>query len=153
MPHKPFKTDGASGFISFFYWLLFKQQLPWEELAYAHDFAYWKGGALYLRELADRVLQHGLVLHYGRKALALERDRLYSCKHVGCWARLVWWSLIPDIVYAGVRLGGVYWLPFPSLRPVEEKEAQFKLRDRWWRLEFDGVRWGYGYTWPQYEGE
>jgi hypothetical protein len=42
-------------------------------------------------------------------------------------------------MFFGVRLGGMWWLPFPSLRQV----------NGCWRFSLNEVRWGYGWPYPQ----
>lgn len=143
-PPRPFVSDGASGFISFFCWILFKKKLSWEALALKHDRAYWQGGPLELRKIADQEIHQGLVLHYGVKTQALFgllRMNLRVRTRLGYWLRIVWYSLIPDVVYRGVRLGGVYWINFPSARSYDGR----------WHLELNGVRWGYGWKYPMYQ--
>lgn len=55
-PHKPFKTDGCSGGMSWF-WRTFKGgPPPWEGACVAHDRAYWAGGSAPKRAWADNVL-------------------------------------------------------------------------------------------------
>src|SRR5215813_9470935 len=117
---RPFTTDGASGFISFFYEIIFKRPLPWEHLAVEHDRAYWQGGPLYLRKIADLKLEAELIQYYAETDVLL--------------AKRIWHHITPDLVYLGVRLGGQFWIPFPSMRRVDGK----------WKLEWNGVRWGFG---------
>ena len=120
-PPKEFTTDGASGFISFFYEIINKKKLPWEDCAIKHDKAYWQGGDLDLRKLADVKLRTCVANYY------LDNKKLLKG------------LIIPEIIYLGVRIGGQYWIPFPTLRKVNEK----------WRLE-NGARWGYGFNYPDY---
>jgi hypothetical protein len=71
----------------------------WQECCVVHDVSYWCGGP----------------------STRIEADRqLRAC--VAEWSG----SLKPILMYAGIRLGGNRWLPFP------------------WR-------WGYGYWWPYRE--
>jgi hypothetical protein len=62
-----------------------------------HDMSYWCGGAANLRVAADRELRRCVAIRSGERAAST--------------------------VYAGVRMGGSRWWPFP------------------WR-------WGYGFPWP-----
>jgi hypothetical protein len=71
---------------------------PMTECCIEHDMAYWCGGPSALRGTADEALRSCIVQHGGK--------------------------VKSTFMYAGVRLGGARWLPFP------------------WR-------WGYGYAWPR----
>jgi hypothetical protein len=51
-----------------------------------------------------------------------------------------YWAVV---LFIAVRIGGPPWLPFPSMRQVNGK----------WRLEWNGVRWGYGWPWPKYKSD
>jgi hypothetical protein len=114
-PTKEFTTDGCSGFLSVA-WRLFTHRLtPWEGCCTEHDKAYWRGGPKHLRLEADSTLMQSVAAN----------GHPY-------WAWLM---------FAGVRIGGMWWLPFPSLRQVNGK----------WRFRFDGVRWGYGFRYPRYK--
>jgi len=98
VPPKSFTTDGCSGGMSWL-WHKFEGDLPpWQGACVDHDRAYWMGGTKHARWRADRLL-----FHHVRQA--------------GCpiWANLI---------YAAIRIGGVFWLPTP------------------WR-------WGYGWPWPR----
>src|SRR5437899_12359406 len=108
MELKPFVTDGCSGFLSFNWRMLFKEPPPWESCCLEHDKAYWKGGDLDLRLKADTELM-----------------RCVTANGHPYWA---------IIMFFAVRIGGPWWLPFPSLRLVGGR----------WRLSFMEVRWGYG---------
>src|SRR6266576_3583949 len=119
-PLKPFTTDGASGFISFSYEIITKQKLPWEACAIEHDSIYWQGGDLSLRKIADKYLRKCVAIHYINS-----KSWFKAC-------------VLPEIVYLGVRIGGQYWFPFPTLRNVDGK----------WKLE-NGARWGYGFYYPR----
>jgi hypothetical protein len=114
-PPKPFVTDGCSGFMSFVWRLLFKTATPWEGLCVDHDKAYWRGGDKSLRLEADSKLMQGV---------ATKGHPYWAC-----------------LMFVGVRLGGVWWLPFPSVRLVNGK----------WHFSFDGVRWGWGWRYPRYK--
>lgn len=114
-PTKPFESDGCSGFLSFFWQVLFKSPTPWEDCCLTHDKTYWMGGDIKLRKIADKRLAR-CVLNNGHPL----------------WA---------TILYIAVRIGGMWWLPFPSIKKVNGK----------WKFKFDGVRWGYGYNWPRYK--
>jgi len=70
----------------------------WTECCVEHDMAYWCGGSARMREAADQALR-SCVTDHGYPLLAI-------------------------VMYAGVRIGGVGWIPTP------------------WR-------WGYGYPWPR----
>lgn len=72
----------------------------WQECCVVHDVSYWCGGPPEVRIEADQ----------GLRACVAKRSA----------------SLNAILMYAGVRLGGNRWLPFP------------------WR-------WGYGYRWPYRE--
>jgi hypothetical protein len=114
-PTKPFESDGCSGFMSYLWRLFFRRAPPWEDGCLEHDRAYWQGGELGLRLQADsRLMQH------------------VAAKGHPYWAWLM---------FAGVRLGGVWWLPFPGVRRIGGR----------WRFKFDGVRWGYGHPYPRYK--
>lgn len=95
---KPFETDGCSGGMSWAWRTFTGKPPPWEDLCREHDLAYWAGGDAEARLEADRRLRAGI---------AARRHPLWA------WA-----------VYAGVRVGGVWWLPLP------------------WR-------WGFGHRWPR----
>lgn len=114
-PVKPFLSDGCSGFMSFLWEGLTGSPPPWEGCCLEHDRAYWKGGKLSLRREADSLLMQCVAAN-GHP----------------------WWAWL---MFLGVRLGGVWWLPFPSARRVDGR----------WRFTFDGVRWGYGHRYPRYK--
>lgn len=111
----PFTSDGCSGFMSFFWNILLKRCPPWEEACIQHDYKYWQGGDLFLRKMADEEVMKAVI----------------STGH----------PHIAYIMYLAVRIGGIYWIPFPSLRQVAGK----------WILEWNGVRWGYKYKYPRYK--
>jgi hypothetical protein len=114
-PEKPFITDGCSGFMSFLFRVFLRKAPPWEGGCVEHDRAYWAGGPTYLRLEADsRLMQY--VAANGHP----------------------WWAAA---MFIGVRIGGVSWIPFPSVRQVEGK----------WTFAWDYVRWGYRYKWPKYK--
>lgn len=103
MPDFPFTTDGCSGGMTWLWRLVTRRDPPWQDRCIEHDRAYWQGGTVEMRRQADRVLMAGVVTN-GHPI----------------WAFAMW---------AGVRIGGVPWLPLP------------------WR-------WGYGWRWPRgYEAE
>ena len=110
----PFITDGCSGFMSFLWNVFTKKAPPWEGFCVAHDFAYWQGGDNSLRLEADAELM-----------------RKVSKEHP-------YWAVL---IFIGVRLGGMWWLPFPSIRKVDGK----------WIWAWNTVRWGYGYKYPRYK--
>jgi len=84
-PPLPFTTDGCSGGMSWLWRKLFGKPPPWEGACIAHDQAYWRGGSLAQRRVADKALCIGVV------------KRGYP--------------LTGALMYYGVRLGGVPWLP------------------------------------------
>ena len=112
---KPFSSDGCSGFMSYVWRKLFRKDPPWEGCCFAHDVAYWKGGPTKLRLEADIELMRAVALH-GHP----------------------YWAII---MFLGVRIGGPWWLPFPSIRQRRGK----------WHFSFNEVRWGYGYPYPRYK--
>jgi hypothetical protein len=115
VPPKPFVSDGCSGFMSFLWHAFTQHAPPWEGLCLSHDRSYWQGGDTKLRLVTDTKLMTGVA----------QQGRPY-------------WAMI---IFLGVRIGGPWWLPFPSVRRVDGK----------WKFEFDGVRWGYGYPYPRYK--
>jgi hypothetical protein len=114
-PTKPFESDGCSGFMSFAWRTIFDEAPPWEGACLEHDRLYHAGGEKHLRLEADSRLMQEV-----------------AAKGHPYWAWLM---------FAGVRLGGPWWLPFPSVRQVNGR----------WRFKFDGVRWGWGYSYPRYK--
>jgi len=145
-PTKPFTTDGASGFISFFYETINKNKLPWENCAITHDRAYWQGGDLSLRLSADIALSICIWNWCNNMIKELEKESLEVAKESLTFAefiirlQIVYYMLLPIIIYLGVRIGGQYWIPFPTLRKVDGK----------WKLE-NKARWGYGFDYPRYK--
>ena len=117
LPPKEFTTDGCSGFLSFTWRMLFRKGPPWEHCCEDHDRAYWKGGEKSLRLKAD-----------------IELMRCVAANGHPYWAK---------VMYLAVRLGGPYWLPFPSLRLVDDH----------WKLSFMETRWGYGWPYPKYKAD
>lgn len=115
LPKSPrkFIGDGCSGLMSFFWWLIFGTAPPWEGHCNIHDIAYHRGGPLKYRLLADTRLLIGVAL-----------------------SGHPYWAVI---MFIGVRLGGVWWFPFPSVRQVQGK----------WVWSWTGVRWDYGYSYWQ----
>jgi len=113
-PTKPFVSDGCSGFMSFIWRFVVGEAPPWEGSCLEHDRAYHAGGDLKLRLAADSKLMQEV-----------------AAKGHPYWA----W-----VMFLGVRIGGVYFLPFPSIRRV----------DGHWKFAFDGVRWGYGWKYPRF---
>ncbi|QZO11714.1 hypothetical protein [Pseudoalteromonas piscicida] len=91
---KPFTSDGCSAFPD---GTLAQNEL-WLSCCTAHDLAYWKGGTAIERENADIALQK-CVAAVGQKEVA-------------------------TLMLAGVRLGGLPYLPTP-------------------------FRWGYGWSYPR----
>ncbi len=115
LPPKPFETDGCSGFMSFLWQVMFSYKPPWEGCCIKHDKAYWQGGDLSLRLKADSKLMQDV-----------------ASKGHPYWAILI---------FLAVRIGGQWWLPFPSVKKVSGK----------WKFTFDGVRWGYGFPYPKHK--
>jgi len=114
-PPKPFVTDGCSGFLSFAWRMLFGAAPPWEGCCIEHDRAYWRGG---------------------EKRLRLEADsKLMQCVAANGHP---WWAAM---MFVAVRIGGPYWLPFPSLRQMDGR----------WHFSLNEVRWGYGWRYPRYQ--
>jgi len=113
-PPKPFTTDGCSGFMTFVWRVLWKKVPPWEGCCEEHDRAYWEGGPNSLRLAAD--------------------IKVYHCVKTN--GHPIW----AVIMFVAVRLGGMWWLPFPSLRQTEDGKWHFSLNE---------VRWGYGWPYPQ----
>jgi hypothetical protein len=111
---RPFTTDGCSGFMSFLWRQVLCSAPPWEGACLKHDKAYWRGGDTYLRLAADTQLMRDVAAN-GHP----------------------YWAVI---MFIGVRLGGPWWLPFPSVRRVDNR----------WTFAFSGVRWGYGFKYPRY---
>jgi len=72
----------------------------WEECCYKHDKKYWKGGTRAERKMADIELMSDVALKG--------------------------YPLIAFVMYIGVRIGGVSFLPTP-------------------------FRWGFGHKWPHYK--
>lgn len=114
-PIKLFTSDGCSGFISFFWCKFLNKKTPWEECCIYHDKQYWQGGELRLRKIADKKFRRCVIM-----------------------SGYFWWGWI---MYLGVRIGGLPWIPFPSVRKVSGK----------WIFAWDGVRWGYGFNYPKYK--
>ena len=97
-------------------WRLYlKTAPPWEGCCLSHDRAYWRGGPTEKRLLADIELM-GCVARNGHPWVAM-------------------------LMFVAVRVGGPWWLPFPSVRRAGGR----------WRFSFDGVRWGYGWKFPRYQ--
>lgn len=114
-PTKPFVSDGCSGFMSVLWRIFAGIPPPWEGHCLEHDMAYWQGGEKHLRLEADAKLMRAVA----------DQGHPY-------------WAVI---IFLGVRVGGPWWLPFPSLRRINGR----------WKFAFDGVRWGYGYPYPRYK--
>ena len=113
---KPFTTDGCSGFLSLVWRTVFRVPPPWEGCCVTHDKAYWNGGETKLRLKAD--------------------TRLMQCVAANGHP---YWAVL---MFIAVRLGGPWWLPFPSLRRQEDGRWKFSLNE---------VRWGYGHPFPKYK--
>ena len=86
-PDYRFSSDGCSGLMSWVWRTLFGKGPPWEGCCVVHDFAYWRGGTRADRRAADRAL---------RTCVAANGHPLCAF-----------------IMWAGVRIGGVPWLPTP----------------------------------------
>jgi hypothetical protein len=112
---KPFTTDGCSGFMSFFWRTVLRKPPPWEGCCFAHDQTYWQGGPKELRLKADTDVM-----------------RCVAASGHPYWA---------IIMFFAVRLGGPWWLLFPSIRFT---------RDKWYFSLFE-TRWGYGWKYPRYK--
>ena len=84
---KPFTTDGCSGGMSILQQANFQRNPQWEDCCSTHDYAYWKGGSSLDRKNADIALRE-CVTNKGHPF----------------WAWIIW---------IGVRIGGVPWLPTP----------------------------------------
>src|ERR1700694_846504 len=102
IPPKPFVTDGCSGFMTFLWQVFRGKDPPWEGCCEEHDRAYWQGGPNSLRLEADRKV--------------LECVRANGHPH---------WAVI---MFIAVRIGGMWWLPFPSLRKVKREMAVLTQR-------------------------
>src|SRR2546425_4981635 len=107
-PPKLFTSDGCSGFMSFFWEVFLGKDPPWACCCEEHDRAYWQGGPNSLRLDADI------------KVLQCVRDKGHP--H---------WAVI---MFIAVRIGGIWWLPFPSVRKVGGK----------WRFLLHEGPWGEG---------
>ena len=112
---KPFTTDGCSGFMSFFWRTVLSKAPPWEGCCFAHDKTYWQGGPKELRLKADT-----------------EVMRCVAASGHPYWA---------IIMFFGVRIGGPWWLPFPSIR----------IDEGGWHFSIFETRWGYGWRYPRYK--
>jgi hypothetical protein len=108
--------------MSFFWRKVLKRPPPWERLCDEHDRKYERGGAMWERVVADWVLASGVW------------TSLRSDGHPLFWL----WAAV---MFAAVRVGGVWWLPFPTMVPHADGS---------WTLEWDRTRWGFGYRYPFY---
>jgi hypothetical protein len=113
---KKFTTDGCSGFMSFTWRFVLGWPPPWEDCCIEHDKAYWRGGDTSLRLKADTELM-----------------RCVAAKGHPYWAILMFFA---------VRIGGPWWLPFPSIR-INKNGT--------WHFSISEVRWGYGWPYPKYK--
>ena len=113
---KPFTTDGCSGFMSFFWRVFLRKRPPWEGCCIEHDKAYWQGGPKSLRLQAD-----------------IEVLRCVANQGYPYWA---------IIIFIAVRIGGPWWLLFPSIR-IDDDES--------WHFSIFETRWGYGWRYPRYK--
>ncbi len=84
-PPHPFTTDGCSGGMTILWNKFFGCDPPWNDLCEQHDKHYWRGGTRAQRRKADAELRDGV-----------------AARGYHVWAWLIW---------AGVRVGGVPWLP------------------------------------------
>lgn len=98
-PPKEFSSDGVSGLISALYRRIYGKEIPWVECAVRHDWVYYHGGPEHLRSQADKAVAK-CVADHGHPILSI-------------------------IVWAGVRIGGVWWVPYKT------------------------ARWAYGYPFPE----
>lgn len=112
---KPFTSDGCSGFMSVLWRWVLRNPPPWEGCCEIHDRAYWQGGDISLRLDADIAL--------------MQCVRANGHPH---------WAVI---MFIAVRIGGMWWLPFPSLRKKNGR----------WVFSLNEVRWGYGFPYPKYK--
>ena len=97
------KYDGCSGYMSIGWRFCFKKDPPWEGCCDKHDQPYAKGGTAAERKAADVALLRCVV----------------DTGHP-------WWAVV---MYIGVRMGGVPWLPTP------------------WRWGFDVYWWNVDAWW------
>lgn len=109
-------SDGCSGFWTFLYFFITGHCPVYEQACVIHDRAYYYGGEHWERHRADFELRQAV-------------------KRAGhpIWA----W-----VMYYGVRVGGHYLIPFPSV----------KLVDGNWKWNgWNSVRWGYGRPYPAFK--
>jgi hypothetical protein len=111
-PPRPFRFDRCSGNTSAIFRRVFKKTPPWEHRCLPHDWEYHHGGPNYLRKIADAKYQKGII---------------QDCLTQGDfpWMRKLWVAhLIAWINWAGVTIGGWWWIPYHA-------------------------RWGFGYPYPE----
>lgn len=96
-----FKSTDECSIISPLWYFFTGYQLGFAGCCCDHDYAYYKGGDLSLRKEADKKLAECIIQKGYRNWIA-------------------------KVVYIGVRLGGVHWLP-------------------------TSYRWGFGYKYPKYK--
>lgn len=115
--------------MSFIWRLLFKKPPPWEWCCNRHDEQYAEGGDLELRQPTDIDLL----------CCVAKGEHSYDGQPHPYWAILM---------LLGVRIGGVFWLPFPSIKIVDMEH-----RFRFWRWEYslNKVRWGFTKKYPRYK--
>lgn len=94
-PPKPFTTDLCSGPQSVLWRFFADKPVPWEGLCIIHDLAYYFGGPLWMKVVADLELALGIA------------KRGYPV-----------WALL---TLAGVSIWGLPWLPYPSFRRINGK--------------------------------
>jgi len=118
--------DGCSGFMSYFWREFLGHPPPWEPACDKHDEPYRLGGSLWQKLVADFWL-------------AVDVCRILWRKR-----RLDFWFW-PIVMFVAVRIGGVWWVPFPTVIPQA---------DGTWKWSWASVRWGYERPFPFYrEGQ
>lgn len=127
-PPKEFSSDGVSGLISALHRRIYGKEIPWVKLAVKHDWVYYFGGPSHLRLAADKEIIEGIPKYYDPIIVELsKRLARASTLRNAIWTitKILFYAILPHVVYAGVRIGGVWWLPYKT------------------------ARWGYGYPFPQ----
>lgn len=115
-------ADGCSGFMSYFWRECLGHPPPWEPACNSHDKKYEQGGSLWQKLVADCVV-------------AVDVFTTLRAKR-----RLDFW-LWPVVMFLAVRIGGVWFIPFPTLIPQS---------DGTWKWSWNSVRWGYSHKFPFY---
>lgn len=111
--------------MSFFWRQVLGHPPPWEPLCDEHDLAYRAGGSLWCKAVSDWDLASGIW------------DMLFAKRRPDFW----FW---PIVMFVAVRVGGVWWLPFPTVVPQEDGS---------WKWSWTSVRWGFGHPYPFYQAE